>query len=117
MAHLPPCTRAGATVMRRPVVFPDLYAWYVLLAALDILVTWTVLSIGGAEVNPIARALLELFDVAGLVFLKAASVVLVICVCEILARRSPGRARLLAGGAVVISAYPVAVGLSQLAAF
>ncbi|MGH7133950.1 MAG: DUF5658 family protein [Phycisphaerales bacterium] len=92
-----------------------LYHWYVLLAALDVLVTATVLSLGGAEVNPIARNLLEAFGIAGLVMLKAASVVLVIGVCEIIARRTPARARALAFAAVALSAFPVVVGLTQVA--
>lgn len=93
----------------------NLYHWYVLLAVLDILVTATVLNLGGAEVNPIARNLLEAFGIAGLVMLKAASVVLVIGICEFIARRTPARARTLAFAAVALSAFPVVVGLTQVA--
>ena len=92
-----------------------LYHWYVLLAVLDVLVTATVLNLGGSEVNPIARNLLEAFGIAGLVMLKAVSVVLVIGVCEIVARRTPTRARTLAFAAVALSAFPVVVGLTQVA--
>ena len=106
---------AATAIAPAPARSQNLYHWYVLLAVLDVLVTATVLSLGGAEVNPIARNLLEAFGIAGLVMLKAASVVLVIGVCEVIARRAPARARVLAFAAVALSAFPVVVGLTQVA--
>src|SRR4051812_22441614 len=37
---------------RRGVLYPDHYAWFVLFSALDVMLTWLVLSWGWREVGP-----------------------------------------------------------------
>jgi hypothetical protein len=94
------------------VLYPNLYAWYILAATLDIVVTHTILHhLGGSEVNRIADALIQKFGVLGMVGLKYSSILLVVTICEIVGRRSVRLGRRLAVAAIAISVFPVGVGL------
>jgi uncharacterized membrane protein len=104
------------SALRRPVLYPDHYAWYVLVSALDIMLTVMLLvHLGAREVNMIAQRSIELFGTWGLIGLKFASVLVVIAICEYLGRRV-GRQRLggrLALAAIFISLFPVAAAAAQ----
>src|SRR2546426_5662337 len=68
---------------RRPVLYPDRYAWYVLASSLDVMVTVTLLvHLGGREVNSFAQWSIERFGTWGLIGLKFLSVILVVAICE-----------------------------------
>lgn len=115
-----PARAAAAAValpVRHPtaVAFPSRYCWYVLMAVLDFTVTLVILQLGGREVNGLANALLAAYGPASLLLFKAASVVLVICICEFIARRRRLCAERLADLAIAVTAFPVIVGLAQLA--
>jgi hypothetical protein len=100
------------------VLFPNLYAWYVLASTLDIIVTNTIIhQFGGWEVNHIADTLIEAYGTWGLIFLKYCSVLLVVVICETIGRRSMRAGRNLALAAVIISAMPVGIGLIQIYAW
>lgn len=104
------------TALRRAVLFPDHYAWYVLASALDIMVTYAILNyFDGWEVNALAARLVERFDHWGLIALKFASVIVVVGVCETIGRVRPRLGRGLASAAILLGALPVGVGLLQLA--
>lgn len=96
--------------LRRPVLYPDLYAWYVLVASLDILFTWVILHEGGQELNLLAAWIIDRHDLPGLVLFKFCTVMLVVTVCELLGRRRGELGVRLARWAVTISAFPVLVG-------
>jgi len=100
---------------RRTLAFGPLYFWYVLLATLDLLTTIVILELGGREANGIADAVLQHAGPGGLLVMKYASVMLVVCICEFLAERRPRSGRFVAVVAVALSALPVAVGWAQLA--
>lgn len=95
-------------------IFQDLYAWVVLLASLDVILTWTILFLGGSEVNALANAVLRAHDVPGLILFKFCTVVLVVVLCEVIARKKPATGRRLAEWAVALSSIPVVIALLQL---
>ena len=107
--------QADAPAHRRAVLYPDLYAWYILAATLDIIVTHQILhEFQGSEVNKLADALIQRFGVAGMIGLKYSSIVIVLAVCEFVGRRHDRLGRRLAIAAICISAFPVGVGLLQI---
>lgn len=93
---------------------PDAYVWLVLVATLDICLTTVILTLGGSEVNPLANFILNAVGLPGIVIFKYAAVVVVICICEFIARRRPAVARWLAHFAVAVSALPVIAVMLQL---
>jgi len=107
-----------AFVPRGPVLYPSLYAWYVLASCLDIVVTYAIVyRLGGSEVNAVANSLLQMFGHWGLIGLKFSTVILVVAVCELVGRRSTAWGQRLAKAAVVVSAFPVGAGLVQVFAW
>jgi hypothetical protein len=108
-----------------PMRYPDAYLWFILFAAMDIMLTWKILLNNGSELNPVARLILYSWNEfigaddwvgalwASIVF-KFALVMFVIVVCEILGRRKDRSGRVLAWVAVVVSATPVLYSISLL---
>ncbi|MEQ9454243.1 MAG: DUF5658 family protein [Phycisphaeraceae bacterium] len=86
--------------------FPDEYAWFVLVSSMDLMFTWLILNLGGREANPFANWVYLGMGFNGLVILKYSVVVLVILICELIARLRESTARTLARLAVGISAFP-----------
>ncbi|MCP4594048.1 MAG: hypothetical protein GY842_25220, partial [bacterium] len=43
----------------QPVLYPDIYVWFVFLAAVDLMLTWVILATGGKELNWIAASIVE----------------------------------------------------------
>lgn len=104
------------TLLRRRVLYPDHYAWYVLLGALDVMLTVTLLvHLGAREVNTIAQRSIDLFGTWGLIGLKFASVLVVIAVCEYIGRRRERLGRAVARVAIAVSLFPIAAALAQVA--
>lgn len=105
----------GSAPAPRGVLYPDYYAWYVLAATLDVIVTHQILhQFEGTEVNKLADALIREFGVVGMVGLKYASIIIVVLVCEFVGRRRLRLGRTLAVAAICISCLPVGVGLLQI---
>jgi hypothetical protein len=96
--------------------FPNEYVWLIFFSSLDIMLTWTILARGGREVNPVARLVIDAWGLAGAILFKFALMMLVIIVCEVVARQRPPTATRLARLAVVISAVPVVYSLALLLA-
>ena len=102
---------------RQQVLYPNHYAWYILAATLDIVVTHQVLHrYKGSEINQLADALIHRYGLLGMVGLKYSSIVLVVLICEFVGRRSLRLGRRLAVAAILLSAFPVGIGLLQIAA-
>ncbi len=96
---------------RRGVRFPDLYCWYILASTLDIIVTFVIVEVyKGGEANQIAAAIFHRFGWPGMIALKYASVLVVIGVCEVVARKNERLARGVAKLAVIVGAFPVLYG-------
>jgi len=99
-----------------PMRYQAAYVWFVLVSALDLMLTLFILELGGSEVNLIADAVLGHRGINGLVAFKFALVVFVLVMCEQIGRRNDAAGRKLSEWAVAITAIPVALSLAQLAA-
>ena len=100
---------------RTHVRYPNLYAWLVLVSSLDVMLTWTILHVGGLEANPLARAIVERFGLPGMVLFKMAIVVLAIVIGEEIGRRDVALGRRYVCYAIALSATPVVLALLLLA--
>ena len=103
--------------LTEPLRYPRHYFWFVFASALDLILTWTVLHFGGAEVNRLADRILERGGLPAIVVYKFGLVMLVILICQIVGRTDERRGRLLACSSVAITAFPVLVGVAQLATY
>ena len=99
-------TAQPAWLSSPPVLYPNEYVWFVLVASLDVMFTWAILQRGGTEVNPIARLVIDAWALPGAIAFKYALTVFVIVVCEIVGRQRPQTGRRLAWVAVAVSAVP-----------
>jgi hypothetical protein len=108
--------------LRRPVLFANQYCWFVLLSALDIMLTHTILfkfkELGyyAAELNTFADWVIRQFGLWGAIVLKCASIVTVVLIVEIIGRRRFETARTLIWCVVAMATVPVFVALVQMAA-
>ncbi|MFM7807718.1 MAG: DUF5658 family protein [Planctomycetota bacterium] len=91
------------------------YLWLVLLSAVDVMFTWHILRRGGLELNPIARLVIDHWDLPGAIAFKFALVLFVIVTCEIVGRKRDGLGRALIGTSIGIASIPVAWSLVLLA--
>ncbi|NBX24455.1 MAG: hypothetical protein EBQ99_00140 [Planctomycetes bacterium] len=94
-----------------PMRYQNGYAWLLLLSAADVMFTWHILRRGGEELNPVARLVIETWDLPGAIAFKFALVLFVIVSCEIVGRKRDRWGRGLIGTAVCIAAVPVAWSL------
>ena len=98
-----------------PMRYQTGYLWLVLLSAVDVMFTWHILRRGGTELNPIARLVIDHWELPGAIALKFALVLFVIVACEIVGRKRDRLGRALVLVAVGISAIPVTWSLVLLA--
>jgi len=107
--------RLAGPLLWLPGRYTRFYEWYAILAFLDIVLTWSVLRLGGAEANWIAQAAVQAWGVWGLIWIKAITVVAVVMIAEYVGRRRPGLGWGLAALAVALNLLPVVIGGSHLA--
>lgn len=101
--------------LHQPVLYPRTYGLYVALAALDILLTWAILALGGSELNQFAAWIFARHGITGATFFKFATVSFVLIVCEFLGRHHDGElGKRLSRWAVIISVIPVTVAIIEL---
>jgi len=122
----PSADTRGASAPGRSVRYPNAYAWFVFLAALDVILTYLILhpvlfshnanmtESRGAEENVLAGWVIERWDVPGMVVFKFALVIVVIVLCELIGRRRDIAGRRMAEWAVAITTIPVIVALFQM---
>lgn len=92
-----------------PVRYPNLYAWLVLLSALDVMLTWVILHLGGREANGAAALIIGRFGLPGMVIFKFGLVAFVIALCEAVGKRNPAAGERLAVWAVALTCVPVII--------
>ena len=97
--------------------YPNHYVWLVFVSTLDLLMTFTILYLGGREVNPVAQAVLSRYGFIGMTLFKFALVTFVILMCEAVGRRNDIKGRRLAVTLVILSALPSVVAVAQLAMY
>ena len=98
-----------------PVLFPSIYPWYVLLAFLDIVFTWTILGLGGTELNPFAATLIEHGGLSSMTVFKCLTMVIVLASCEYIGRVKYRTGFCLAAFAVAANSVPVMIGATEIA--
>ena len=96
-------------------LYPNAYAWFVLVSALDVMFTCCVLALGGFEMNYLAALVIWRWDTWGLILYKFSLVILVIVCCEEIGRRRSATGKSLALAAVVMTSVPVVLGAGQMA--
>jgi hypothetical protein len=103
-------------MVREPVLYPRIYPWYVIVATLDVLLTWLILSaFDGIELNPIAAGVINSGGMTAATFYKFATVMFVMWACEYIGRRKLLTGRRLAFYAVVLNCIPITASMAQLA--
>ena len=95
-------------------LYQTAYKWFVLISAVDVILTWFILLLGGNEVNVLADAVIAHAGLKGIVVYKFCLVVFVVLICEVVGRRRFGMGRKLARLAVMVTALPVALSVAQL---
>ena len=105
---------ASRSLWRRAVLYPDVYVWYVFVAALDIMLTWIILHSDGSEVNLLADWIIRRWDLPGTVIFKFSCALLVVLICEFIGRVRPRLGRRLAQWAIALTAVPVVWAFTQL---
>lgn len=90
------------------------YKWFIMASALDIVLTWLILQLGGEEVNALADTVIKYAGLNGMVIYKFCLMVFVVILCEVVGRRRPRLGRNLARASVVITAMPVVFSIVQL---
>ena len=90
-----------------PMLFQNEYVWLIFVSSMDIMLTWKILEKNGTEVNPIARVVIDLWQLPGAIVFKFSLMLFVIIACEFSGRHRPRVGRRLARLAIVISALPV----------
>lgn len=104
-------------MLTKPILYPRIYPWYLLMASLDVMLTWVVLKMGGIELNAVAAWFIDQHDVRGMIFLKFATVFFVLLACERIGRERNDVGRRLATFAVLINMIPVVMAASQLSIY
>jgi len=94
-----------------PMRYQRAYLWLLLLSAIDVMFTWHILRRGGDELNPIAKLVIEHWELPGAIAFKFAMVMFVIVSCEIVGRKRDRMGRTLIGAAIGIASVPVAWSL------
>lgn len=97
-----------------PLLFARTHLLFVLAAVLDVSFTWTVLSRGGDELNPIADLILTYRGFGGMVAFKFALVTFIIVCTEVVGRRKRIKGRLLSALTPMITLIPVVYAIREL---
>jgi hypothetical protein len=100
--------------LRRRVLYPGPYSGFVLVSALDLLLTWRILVRGGRELNWIADRVIEYFGRGGIVAFKFTIVVLVIITCELVGRHSRRLGLFLIMTGIILPSCAVVAAVVQL---
>jgi hypothetical protein len=97
--------------LRKQVRYPNLYVWLVLVAALDAMLTYVILYLGGREANPLANSVMSAWGFAGMVVYKFVLIALTIVLCEVIGRRDDTWGKLLGVIGIVLTCVPVGIAL------
>lgn len=109
-----PVLSAVSRGLERPVLYPRVYPWLILMAALDVMVTWIVLAAGGMELNALAARVIDAAGLPGMIAYKFSCIGLVLILCEAVGRHRARAGSGLARWAVAMNALPVGAGIAQL---
>lgn len=99
-------------------LYPDIYTWFIFLAAMDLFFTLLILhpTFGAVEVNVLARWVMVNGGLNGIILYKFGLVGVIIVICEIVGRQKQPVGRKLAEWCVAVTAIPVTLSFIQLLA-
>ena len=106
----PPVQGGSSGVLKllsRHMRYPNAYAWLLLLSSMDIMLTWVILLFGGNEVNPVARWVIDHFELPGMIVYKFVLIVFFITICEVVGTLRDITGWLLSRFSVLIACVPV----------
>lgn len=110
-----PASGKLSSLLNRHMHYPNAYAWLLLLSSMDIMMTWVILLFEGQEVNPIARWVIDEFQLPGMIIYKFTLIVFFITICEIVGTLRDSTGWLLSRLSVVIGCVPVVWAMYLLA--
>lgn len=100
----------------RPLQFESQISWFILVGALDVVMTWLILRFSAegrtrnvfVEGNPIARWVLGTWGISGMVVFKFLMISVVVVIAEVVGRSRPATGRFLLGlGTLVVGAVVI----------
>lgn len=97
-----------------PVRHPHSYGFYIALGCVDVVLTWSLLGAGGAELNALANWAFSQAGITGGAMLKFTTVMVFLLLCELITRHRPKVGMVLARLAVCAALLPVVVGMGVL---
>lgn len=97
-----------------PVRHPSSYGFYIGLGCVDVILTWSLLGAGGAELNALADWAFSQAGITGGAMLKFTTVMVFLLICELVSRHRPKVGLVLARLAVAAAVLPVVVGMGVL---
>lgn len=101
-------------MLDKPILYPTAYRWVIIAASLYVICTWLILALGGAELNILARKVIEAGGLPAMLAYKFALIALVLIICEHIGRLRFNTGRRLALAAAALNIFPAVVGASQL---
>ncbi len=105
---------AVRTVFRHQVLYPGWEMLLLFLASLDVMLTHTILTLGGVEANPLAARVFDQAGTLGMSVYKFALIGLFVLIMEYVGTKQLASGRRLATAGVAISVLPVAVALMMI---
>jgi hypothetical protein len=101
-------------MLRHEVLYPNLEKILLFLASMDVMLTHTILGLGGMEANPLAARVIELGGTLGMSIYKFSLIALFVIIMEYIGTRQIQSGRRLANAGIAISMLPIVVGLMTL---
>ena len=114
-ASVEPLEAKPTNILNRHMRYPNTYVWLLLLSSMDIMLTWVILLFGGSEVNPVARKVIDLYGLPGMIIYKFVLIVFFISICEIVGTLRDSTGWLLSKFSVLVACVPVAWAMYLLA--
>jgi hypothetical protein len=90
-------------------LYPSFHGWLLALAVLDVVLTWTVLGLGGEEFNAAARMIIQWGGLPAMAAFKVLSILTVLAIAEYIGRSRHALGRRLISCAVALNTAPVAM--------
>jgi len=94
-------------LLSRHMHYPNAYVWLLLFSALDVMLTWVILLFNGQEVNPVARWVIDKYELTGMIVYKFSLIVFFIIICEIVGTLKENTGWVLSRISVMIATVPV----------
>ncbi len=101
-------------MLRHKVLYPELEKTLLFLAAMDVMLTHTILNLGGVEANPLAARVFEQGGTLAMSIYKFSLIAIFVIILEFVGARQIQSGRRLANAGIAISMLPIVVGLMVL---